>query len=261
MADKDSIRNVLTVAVTLCLACSVVVSSAAVLLRDAQQANEARDMNRNILAAADMYDPDRTVEEQFEAVTIRAVDLETGRFTDEVDPETYDQRGAARDPALSKKLSRDEDIAGISRRERYALVYMVENDRGEIEKLILPMRGYGLWSTMYGFLALEPDFNTVAGIGFYEHGETPGLGGEIDNPRWQAKWEGKKLYQGDDRAEPELTVVKGEVNENREGAQYQVDGLSGATLTSKGVDSMVQFWMSEQGYAEFLRNLRQGELR
>lgn len=260
MASKDSISNVIKVAVGVCLACSIVVSSAAVLLRDAQQANAARDMNRNILAAADMYDPDRTVEEQFQAITVRAVDLETGRFTDEVNPQAYDQRRAARDPALSKKLDRDEDVAGISRRERYALVYLVENDRGEIENLILPMRGYGLWSTMYGFLALESDINTVAGIGFYEHGETPGLGGEIDNPRWQGNWPGKKLYDEQDRRNPALTVVKGEVDEGRDDAVHRVDGLSGATLTARGVDRMIRFWMSDQGYAEFLKNLRQGEL-
>lgn len=259
-SKNESMKKVVTVAVLLCLACSVVVSSAAVLLRDKQQANQARDMKRNILLAGNMLDPTRGIEEQFSAVATRVVDLETGEFTDAVDPDTYDPRRAARDPQLSTRLARDQDVAGINRRERYALVYLVQDEQGGIEKLILPVRGYGLWSTMHGFLALESDLNTIAGISFYEHGETPGLGGEIDNPRWQANWEGKRLFGEGDPLSPALTVVKGDVDPDREDAVHRVDGLSGATLTARGVDKMIQFWLgADFGYARFLSNLRSGE--
>ncbi len=257
-SSNESIKKVLTVAIALCLVCSVVVSSAAVLLRDAQQANKARDMKRNILAAAGMLESGVPVEEQFRNVETRAINLDTGEFTDAVDPATYDQRKAANNPAMSEDLSGEEDTADIKRQEKYGLVYLVyEGDN--LQRLILPVRGYGLWSTLYGFIALESDLNTVAGLGFYEHGETPGLGGEVDNPRWKAKWEGKKVYDGGQIGDVELSVIKGEVDPQAPGAKHKVDGLSGATLTSKGVDNLIQFWMGENGYAPFLSNLKSGE--
>jgi Na+-transporting NADH:ubiquinone oxidoreductase subunit C len=257
VASNESIKKVLTVAVSLCLVCSVVVSSAAVLLRDAQEANKARDMKRNILAAAGLLEKGATVEEQFENVETRVIDFETGTFTEAVDPAKYEQRKAAKAPGTSEALTAEEDIADIQRQEEYGLVYLVyEGD--ELSKVILPIRGYGLWSTLYGFLALEADLNTVAGIGFYEHGETPGLGGEVDNPLWKAKWEGKKVYD-EDFADPALSVIKGQVEPGAPRARYRVDGLSGATLTTRGVDNIIQFWLGERGYSEFLSNLRQGE--
>ena len=130
-------------------------------------------------------------------------------------------------------------------------------DRGELDKIILPIRGYGLWSTLYGFMALESDGNTIAGLGFYEHGETPGLGGEVDNPRWKSIWPGKLVYQGNDVA---IEVLKGAVRADSDQAQWQVDGLSGATLTTKGVDNLVKYWLGEQGFKPLLDNLRQGEV-
>jgi Na+-transporting NADH:ubiquinone oxidoreductase subunit C len=250
-------KKVLTVAIVLCLVCSVVVSAAAVLLRDAQQANKALDKKRNILAAAGLLQEGVSVEKQFEKVQIKAIDFATGTFTDAVpNPETYDQRKASKDPKLSSAVADDKDIAKINRQANYGLVYIVNNDSGNLDKVILPVKGYGLWSTLYGFLALESDFNTVAGLGFYEHAETPGLGGEVDNPLWKAKWPGKKVY---DEGQVRLTILKGEVDSSNPSAQYQIDGLSGATLTSKGVDNLIQYWMGDNGYAKFLSNLKAGE--
>ena len=111
----------------------------------------------------------------------------------------HDRCHAAAQPArpLPKSpASRAQDEAGIGRRARYAPVYLVFEEDA-LQQAILPVHGYGLWSTMYGYLSLESDLNTVAGITFYDHAETPGLGGEIDNPRWQSRWVGKKIY-GDD---------------------------------------------------------------
>jgi Na+-transporting NADH:ubiquinone oxidoreductase subunit C len=248
-------KKILTVAVLLCLVCSVIVSSAAVLLRDAQQANKALDKKRNILAAAGLLKEGISVEEQFSAVETRVVDFATGRFTDAVDPTSYDQRKASKNPTLSDKVPGDEDIAKIIRKPKYGLVYVVKGPSG-IDKVILPIKGYGLWSTLYGFLALESDLNTVAGLGFYEHGETPGLGGEVDNPLWKAHWPGKQVYKD---GVLKLSVIKGTVDSASAAAAYQVDGLSGATLTTKGVDNLIHFWMGTNGYAQFIANLKAGE--
>ncbi|HEY8384973.1 MAG TPA: Na(+)-translocating NADH-quinone reductase subunit C [Porticoccaceae bacterium] len=255
-SNNERLSKVIGVALGLCLVCSVVVSASAVLLRDTQQANQALDIKRNILAAAGEFQEGVGVAEQFSNVEIRAVDLETGKFTDAVDVNAYDQNKAARDPALSDRLTANEDLAKIGRREKYALVYIFRQG-DELEKVVLPVKGAGLWSTLYGFLALESDLNTVAGLGFYEHSETPGLGGEVDNPVWKNRWPGKKVYGDSD--EVRLTVIKGSVDSGRPEAVHQVDGLSGATLTTRGVDNMIQFWMGEKGFAKFLSNLKSGE--
>lgn len=256
MSKNDGIGKTLLVAFAICIVCSVVVSTAAVVLKPAQEANKTLDRKRNILAAAGMLEPGRSVEEQFAQVQTRVIDLKTGEFTDERNPENYEPVKAAKDPSQSIDLSQEEDIAGIGRRENYALVYLVEGSGGDLDKVILPVRGYGLWSTLYGFIALESDLNTIAGLGFYEHGETPGLGGEVDNPRWKALWPGKQVYRD---GEVEIELIKGSVEPDNPRAEWRVDGLSGATLTSRGVTHLVQFWLGEQGYKPFLNNLKSGE--
>lgn len=256
MANKETVGGTIKVALVLCIVCSVFVSAAAVMLRPAQQANKELDKKTNILAAAGLLKPGVSIEQQFASIRTRAVDLDTGKFTDAVDVAVYDQRKASKDAAFSKVLSADDDLAKISRRVKYAVVYIVEGEGG-IEKVILPIKGYGLWSTLYGFLALDTDLNTVVGIGFYEHAETPGLGGEVDNPLWKAEWIGKKVYDDDGKAV--LSVIKGKVDTSRPAAIYQIDGLSGATLTSRGVHNLIQFWLGEQGFAPFLKNLKDRE--
>ena len=256
MASNDSIGKTLTVAVLLCIVCSVIVSTAAVVLKPAQELNKGLDRKRNILAAAGMLDETRSVDEQFSQITTRVVDLRKGTFADDIDPESLDPLKAAKDPAQSDALTTEEDIAKIFRREHYTQVYIVEDAAGDLDKLILPVRGYGLWSTMKGFIALEADANTVAGLGFYEHGETPGLGGEIDNPRWKAYWPGKEVYRDGDVA---LSLIKGSVDTSSPDAPWQVDGLAGATLTARGVTNLVHFWLGENGFEEFLENLKDGE--
>ena len=256
MANKETIAKTVAVALVLCIVCSLVVSSAAVLLKGQQDANKKLDRYSNILAAAGLLDPEENIEEQYNRlITAKLVDLDTGRYTDAVDAASFDQRRAAKDANLSAALSADDDLAKISRRENYSMVYLVVTN-GEIEKIILPVRGYGLWSTMRGFLALENDGNTIAGLGFSEHGETPGLGGEIDNPKWKALWPGKKVYQNGDVA---VSLIKGSVTPGSANADYEVDGLAGATLTSRGVTNLVHFWLGEKGFQKFLNNLRLGE--
>lgn len=185
-SQKESTVRTLTVALLVCLVCSIFVAGAAVALRPTQQENRLLDKQRSILAIAGLGEAGMSankVKQLFnERIVARLVDLETGKFSDEFDAKTFDPLVAAKDLALSKALPGEQDIASIKRRERYSTVYIVEGQgEGEIDTLILPVRGYGLWSTLYGFMAVKGDLDTVAGFGFYQHGETPGLGGEVDN--------------------------------------------------------------------------------
>ena len=255
MAGKnESVGKTLLVAFLVCVVCGVVVATAAVSLRPVQNENKLIDKRMNILLAAGMYDASQDVNEQFKSIERKFVDIDSGDYVEM--PESYDQRTAAKDPAQSERLSGDVDIAGIKNQAEVAEVYLARGDNGELSRIILPVHGYGLWSTLYGFLALEPDANTVAGLGFYEHGETPGLGGEVGNPKWKALWEGKKLYG--DQGEVEIQVIKGTVESNTPNAEHKVDGLAGATLTSKGVSNLLRFWVGENGFGPYLKRMRQG---
>ncbi|MBD5771582.1 Na(+)-translocating NADH-quinone reductase subunit C [Marinomonas colpomeniae] len=264
-SNNDSIQKTIIVALSLCLVCSIFVAAAAVGLKPIQNANKDLDRKRNILSAANMLDSNTSIDTVFESIETRIVNLETGAFATQAEldeagikPATYDQQAAAKDPQLSVALAGSEDPASIKRRAKFASVYLVKSDIG-IDRVILPVHGYGLWSTMYGFIALEDDFNTVIGFGFYDQGETPGLGGEVDNPNWKALWKGKKVYNNQGQAI--IQLAKGGVDNSDPQAVYKVDGLSGATLTSRGVTNLVQYWLGSEGFGPFLVKLRRGEVQ
>ena len=124
-----------------------------------------------------------------------------------------------------------------------------------VDQIVLPVYGKGLWSTLYGFLALAADTRTVRGITFYQHAETPGLGGEVDNDDWKAQWIGRVAL--DDEYQPQIDVVRGVADPDTD---YQVDGLSGATITSNGVEGLVDYWLGDDGFGPFLERFRNGEL-
>jgi Na+-transporting NADH:ubiquinone oxidoreductase subunit C len=257
---RESVANIVFIAVSICLVASVLVSSAATLLRPAQQANRAYDQKVNILRAAGMLPAGATrdaqgrdVDELFAQFTTRVVNLETGEYAADVDPARYSQLKAAKDPTRSRALRDGEDTATIKRREDYGLVYLIESDRG-IDKVVIPVRGYGLWSTLYGYLALEGDLETIAGLGFYDQKETPGLGGEVDNPAWRAQWAGVRLY--DDAGAPAVHLTKKRSPSGAPTATHEVDALSGATITTRGVENLVRFWASELGYGPYLKRLK-----
>jgi Na+-transporting NADH:ubiquinone oxidoreductase subunit C len=256
VANKDTIKKTLLVSLSLCLVCSIIVSSAAVLLRDQQAINKDLDRKKNILLAAGLYDENRTIDEQFKVIKPYVIDLDSGRFSD-VSPNNFDQLKLTKDLQHSLELDSDRDIAKISRRENQAVVYVVNVD-DKLDKIILPVRGYGLWSTLYGFIALESDFNTVAGLGFYQHGETPGLGGEVDNPRWKSSWIGKSVYLNN---EVKLALVKGAVQPNSPNKKYEIDGLSGATLTANGVTNLIKFWLGPDGFKKFIDNYKDENIK
>ncbi len=263
--SNDTISKTIIVALALCLVCSIIVSASAVLLKPTQVANRTLNVKENILRAAGMIEGAATkaqIEETFKQVKPVIVDLETGEV---VAPEVagyetvaaFDQGKVAQNPETSKDIPNSEDIAGIGRRERYAKVYLVqENDA--ISRIILPVRGYGLWSTLYGFMALKDDADTVVGFGFYQHAETPGLGGEVDNPSWKGQWPGKEIYNQEN--EVATTLVKGGVDPNSPNAKYGVDSLAGATLTSRGVENLVHYWLGKEGFKQFLNKIRAGEI-
>ena len=256
-ANNDSIGRTVTVTLLLCLVCSIIVSAAAVLLKDTQLKNKDLDRKKNILAAAKIDYQGKDVDALFnEKIIAKHVDLKTGKYVEK--PSGYkDAKRAAKEPSLSTELTREQDSASIKRTANVMPVYLVNKDDA-LEKVILPVHGYGLWSTLYGFLALENDLNTVVGFGFYSHAETPGLGGEVDNPKWKALWPGKKIY-AEGSMEPKIGLVKGTVVPGAPNAEFKIDALSGATLTSDGVTKLVQFWMGGNGFANFLTNLKAGE--
>lgn len=257
--SRDGVSYVVVIALAVCLVCSVFVSAAAVYLRPLQTVNKQADRRANILEVAGLMGPDVDVNKMFEQrIEARVVELATGEYAQDLDPEKYDQRAAARDPEMSIDIPGDEDIAGIKRRAKYAEVYLVNDEQGNLDTIVLPVHGYGLWSTMYGFIGLEPDANTIAGLKFYEQGETPGLGAEVENPKWRALWPGKLVY-GEGEA-PQIRVIKGAVGSNTPDAEYKVDGLSGATLTSRGVSHMLEYWMGERGYQKYLEKVRKTPL-
>ncbi|MEL6198294.1 MAG: Na(+)-translocating NADH-quinone reductase subunit C [Pseudomonadota bacterium] len=249
----DSVPKTVVVAVSICLVASMVVSAAAVALRPVQEVNKLKDKQVNILQVAGLYDPEVDVVEAFAAFEPHVLELATGDFTTEFDAVTFDDKAAADDPAISVALS--EDPAGIGRQSRFVTVYLLRTAEGALDKVILPLHGYGLWSTLYGFIALEANGNDIYGLQFYEHAETPGLGAEVDNPRWKAQWRDKKLT--DDDGMLQITVAK---TAPPAGEQYHIDALAGATLTSRGVDNLVRFWMGENGYEPFLAKLKAGEV-
>ena len=252
---NESIVKTIGVAFAVCLICSLVVSASAVSLRDLQKENKLNDKRIKILQVADIYDPNIPIAEQFSELESKFIDFNTGLMMDEYNNfsiDDYDQIVVTKDPNLSSKVPTSEDIAIIKNRENVGKIYILRDEIGTIDKLVLPIRGYGLWGTLYGYISIEDDFNTVSGIEFYDHKETPGLGAEVDNPKWKAQWKGKKIYKNN---KVNLAVIKGKVEADDSESTYKIDGLSGATITSRGVTNMVAYWFGESGYSSLLREL------
>ncbi|MCB1282417.1 MAG: Na(+)-translocating NADH-quinone reductase subunit C [Salinibacterium sp.] len=252
---RDSTANILRVGFLVSIICSVLVTGAAVLLRERQQENRVREKKRNVLVAAGVYRPGTSIEEEFARFRPVVVELATGLETDDnlIDVAAFDQRVASRDPAQRVAIPEVLDLARIKRRERFSVVYKAEAD-GKLDALVLPVNGSGLFSTLYGFIALESDLSTIRGLTFYEHGETAGLGAEIDNPRWKAKWKGKRAFDAEGRLV--IQVVKGGVDPTADDREFKVDGLSGATLTSNGVEELLRYWLGAHGFGPYIAMLR-----
>lgn len=265
MPQRESLAYTVGVAFVLCVVCSLSVSAAYVILKPYQDANKLLDRQRNIIDAAGLAKDElginageltsKQVEELYKVVEERFVDLETGTYTTDVDPKEYDPREVVNNEVegMVQEIPGDTPYPiGVDLRERITRVYLIKDfkDPDVVKQVVLPVYGNGLWSTLYGYLAVKRDIETVQGLTFYEHEETPGLGGEVDNVNWKAQWVGRKIF-GDD-GQPALGVNKGPAPEDD---AYLVDGLSGATITSNGVTNLVRYWVSDEAYGPFLDNL------
>ena len=252
---NDSVLKTLMVSFLVCLFCSLVVSYAAVSLRDMQNLNKLNDQRIKILKTAAIYNADETIESQFLRLTPKFVDFNSGELLDaygEYDLNTYDPVYFSKQPDHSTPIPPSEDIAIVKNKENIGKIYLLKDSSNNLEKVILPIRGYGLWGTLFGYIAIDSDLNTIKGLEFYAHKETPGLGAEVDNPKWKSLWDGKSIYKD---GEVKISVIKGKVDPSNQMASYQVDGLSGATLTSRGVTNMLAFWFDQSGYQETLKNI------
>ena len=243
-------------AAAVCLVCAVVVSSAAVVLADRYQRNAALDKQRNVLLAVGFATDDESLDAEevaarFAPITQVVIDVATGAVTSGIDPVGFDQRAATLDGARSREAP--DNAARVMRVPSQALVYEVRDESGRLDLVVLPVEGLGLWGTLYGFIALEGDLRTIRGLTFYEHKETPGLGGEVDNPRWKMSWRGRLAF--DDEFQPVIRVIKGPAGPAAD-APYAVDGLSGATITSRGVTNLLRFWLGPDGLGPYLERLR-----
>ena len=259
---SDSIGKTIGVVVAICFVAAIFVSSAAVGLKPVQEENKKTDLLKNILIAGDLYESEQTdVVETFNTkLTGEIIDLETGNivpeseYDDILNIEKFDIKKVANSAEHGKELDPKKDIASIARMPKQVAIYEVSGGSG-VDKYIFPVYGKGLWSTMYGFIALDSDLHTIKGFTFYDHGETPGLGGEVDNPKWKSSWVGKQAYDEDWNLK--IEVIKGLVDPDSKNAKYQVDGLSGSTLTTRGVSNLVRFWLGEEGYKPFITKLRE----
>jgi len=261
MPPKDSVAGTFLIATLLCVVCSLAVSAAAVVLRPYQIANEKLDQQKNILDAAGLPNDEfgkpasELTREQIETlytwVGEEMVDLDTGEYNTELEPGNFDIMESSTNPKLSTEIVSEPYDPGEDRRPKTMKVFFVRRDgAGPIRQVVLPVYGKGLWGTLYGYLALKNDLKTIQGLTFYQHKETPGLGGEVDNPGWKKQWEGLRLYN--DQGEPSAMVAKGPAPESD---PYSVDGLSGATITARGVTGLVRYWASDEGYGPFLKQL------
>ena len=252
---NESLPKTMFVSVSVCLVCSLVVSTAAVLLAPRQAANRERERKQQMEAILAAVPEIATLVSTVGAdqLEVRVVRLDTGEYADEIDPASYDQRKATAQPMHSVEIPTENDIAELGRRPLHAHVYLLRDHTARIQLVVLPVSGAGFNATMYGYVALGADFNTIRGITFYEHEETPGLGGQIDNPQWLARWPGKQVR--DEKGRIRVRVADGNLEPGSAAAAYEVDAITGATWTSEGVSNLVRFWLGDDGFGPYIERL------
>lgn len=235
----------------LCLGCSVLLATAAVVLKERQVINQTLDKQKSVLQAANLVKPGESlsaevIREKFQSITPLIVDLKADTVAENVDPANFD-------PDSVPLMTPSPNMAQIKAIPEKVQIYEVMKD-GKVDMLVLPIEGKGLWGTLYGYLALGADTNTIRGITYYDHKETPGLGGEVDNPKWKNRWPGRKAY--DEDGDVAIHVIKGAAGPAAEDP-HSIDGLSGATITSRGVTHMLEFWLGEEGFGPWLKTFRE----
>lgn len=250
---NDNLTKTLIIAFLVTFTASIFVSVVAVTLHPFHVANlkNERQARLSAMVAALPGMGDILTGAEVDYMEVHIVDLASGEFATGIDPAAFSQREAARDPAFSSAIPAEADVAGIKQRADFAQVFILRKD-GNIQLVVLPVRGVGYQSMLYAYLALEADTNTIAGLTFYEQGETPGTGARIEELEWLALWPGKQL--ADENGEIRISVVRGEAV-----GLFEVDGISGATRTSNGVSNMLHFWLGDYGFGPFLAKLRASE--
>lgn len=247
---RQSNAYVIGFATATCVVCSLMLSVVSGVLRDRQEQNRILDRQKNILMAVG-YAPEELskkkaaeilelYQQSFEELVIdRQGNVVESKKPSDLDPK--EASGEAKDPK-HLPLFRQKD----------------PNDPAKTLAYVYPVAGKGLWSTLYGYLAVKPDGSEIVGIAFFKHGETPGLGAEIEKEWFTSNFKGKRLYEGGKIVGVE--VVKGRVADKVMSAEQQrhaVDGISGATLTSNGVTKMLQAMPLR--YDPFFKKLQQGQ--
>jgi len=259
MTNDSPLKAFLVILLT-ALVCSSFVSAAVVILRPIQMNNKMIERSRNIIKLTGLVEEGQTPDaeemlELYRDMDVRILNIDQAEYDPDLDPLTFDARRAVNNPDLSVNIPIDQDLAKLGRRSRYVPVYRVLDDAGKLQRLILPVHGTGMWSTIYGYIALESDLNTIAAVTFYEQNETPGLGDQILRPEWQAKWVGRRIY--DEAGDLRFAINHGKVEPGSSTWLYEVDALTGATVTSDAVTSIIRYWFGPDGYRDFLDKLRQ----
>lgn len=242
--DKNSNKYIILFATLVCVVCSVLLTFFAVSLKDRQEQNKSIDRKKNIIKAFGYVD-------ELEKITDFA-GVESF-YNERIQEIVIDSDGKIISGKTPDMIDPDKDTGLLP-------VYVVV-EGGKFISLAIPVSGKGLWSTIYGYLALEKDLNTVRGITFYEHGETPGLGGEVEMPWFQNNFVGKKILDDAGRL-VSIKVVKGKVDETYSDPnkkRHAVDGISGATMTSKGVTTFLEHDLNK--YLKFLNKVRKEGLK
>ncbi|TKB49315.1 Na(+)-translocating NADH-quinone reductase subunit C [Ferrimonas sediminicola] len=248
--NKDSVLGTMTFSVVLCLLCSFMITGTAEVLKERKLAKKRSELKRYVLVAANVEGDD--IDELFDArVTPMLVNLDSGTMENLSAKEIldFDDRMAAINPDTSIKPRKD--TARIKRRANQARVFKVTDDNGQLASVVMPIHGKGLWSVVYGYVAVQPDLNTIEGLVISEHGETPGLTDFLKDPQWLSGWHDKRIF--DDSGKPVLAVVKGGA---KKGDIHGVDGVSGATKTGRGLQKAVTFWFGPEGYQTFLNTFK-----
>jgi len=206
-----------------------VLSFAAKFLRPIQELNEAVEKKKNIMLAMDIIGPDEKLSRE-EIIN---------KFDETIKPVAVNYQGEI------MTLSERQTVADIDPEseaqkplEKQLLPLYLQQREGETLAYCIPVFGKGLWSTIYGYLALKQDLNTIKGITFYKHGETPGLGAEVATQWFTENFAGKQIFNKDGEL-VSVEIIKGQVTESTPQAYRKVDGISGATKTCDGVNDFL----------------------
>ena len=208
-------------AIVLSVVTAVLLAFASEGFRPLQEANIALDKKTNILRSVRIGTNKRAEIEQIYKDKVREMVVDAkGNELSDADANTIVLKDEVAKPAADRKLP----------------LYMYTAEDGK-KHYIVPMQGVGLWGPIWGYISIEEDFNTVYGAYFDHKGETPGLGAEIAEKSFQQQFEGKKIMEGDKFVSVYVTKITEKIPY---GPDHRVDGISGGTITSKGVDVMLK---------------------